>query len=325
MATTTRAWRWAWSVANELPSRARELEVTEQLRAAAAARLGMIAAASETVLERHDWVLPADTEIGVAWGADGLILRDPPDPGDATIQVPATNPRFLFIEPPSGAPRVRIQVEKGRGPAAFKAELPIELLALSGARYRVAFQQTQEREATRAGDSDEAAPAQPDPALAASSALQGAIESGLVGTPAGAQSGPISKFVPTVFVALGGSGKDVLMHLKKRFHDRFGTTDHGFARFLFIDSDVQSFVPQGHTEDAYADVLPSNDERVDCLITPVEFTRVFDALESGIDSVRMSWLKSELKGVGPAADARGKDPSPVRPACLLPALPRDPR
>ncbi len=50
---------------------------------------------------------------------------------------------------------------------------------------------------------------------------------------------------PHVFIALGGSGKDVVMRLRKRFFDRFHTKDPGHARFVFIDTDTQKFGSEG--------------------------------------------------------------------------------
>lgn len=61
----------------------------------------------------------------------------------------------------------------------------------------------------------------------------------------------IEKPIPTLLIGLGGSGKEVLMRLRKRFHDRYITKDPGYARFVFIDTDAQTFVPQEKQNEAF--------------------------------------------------------------------------
>ena len=72
----------------------------------------------------------------------------------------------------------------------------------------------------------------------------------------------LKKPVPTVFIALGGSGKDVVMRLRKRFSDHFHTRNPGYARFVFMDTDTQKFTPTDENSDAYAELTPDQDELV---------------------------------------------------------------
>ena len=85
----------------------------------------------------------------------------------------------------------------------------------------------------------------------------------------------LTKPVPTVFIALGGSGKDVIMRLRKRFFDRFHTKDPGYAQFVFIDTDTQKFVPKGEKSDSFAELQPNQNELVAVPITGAQFHQVF--------------------------------------------------
>lgn len=111
--------------------------------------------------------------------------------------------------------------------------------------------------------------------------------------------------IPTVFIGLGGSGKDVVMRLRKRFADRFNTKDPGYAGFVFIDTDVQKFVPTGEEADAYAELAPHSSELVKCPITPEQFQRTFGDLRARRDASHLAWLKPDMERYGPGAVAEG--------------------
>lgn len=111
--------------------------------------------------------------------------------------------------------------------------------------------------------------------------------------------------VPTVFIALGGSGKEVVMRLRKRFFDRFHTKDPGYARFVFIDTDTQDFVPKGESADAYAELAPQQTELVATPITAAQFHKVFADLNARVNCDHLAWLKPEMERVGPQAVEHG--------------------
>ncbi len=115
----------------------------------------------------------------------------------------------------------------------------------------------------------------------------------------------LTRRVPTVFVALGGSGKDVVMRLRKRFFDRFQTKDPGFARFVFIDTDTQSTTPLEEKDDSYAELAPNQDELVDVPINPAQFEKTFHDLNAKVNCEHLSWLKLEMERITPQAVAHG--------------------
>lgn len=85
----------------------------------------------------------------------------------------------------------------------------------------------------------------------------------------------LTKPVPTIFIALGGSGTEVVMRLRKRFFDRFQTKDPGYARFVFIDSDPQSFAPRRERSEPFGELQPNQNELAAVPITGAQFQRVF--------------------------------------------------
>lgn len=114
----------------------------------------------------------------------------------------------------------------------------------------------------------------------------------------------IPVFIPTVFVGLGGSGKSVLMRLRKQFHERFtawGPRFDRFARFVFVDTDRGEFAPRNQNNAVFADVLPHESELVECMIRRAEFQEIFDNLERQVDSEYLHWLKLSMRTVGAGA------------------------
>src|SRR5690349_21216096 len=107
----------------------------------------------------------------------------------------------------------------------------------------------------------------------------------------------LTRRVPTVFIALGGSGKDVVMRLRKRFHDRFQTKDPGFAQFIFIDTDTQATTPTGEKDDSFAELAPHQHEMVAVPITPAQFNKTFRDLNAKVNCDHLSWLKLELEKI----------------------------
>jgi hypothetical protein len=116
-----------------------------------------------------------------------------------------------------------------------------------------------------------------------------------------ADQGSVPTFIPTVFVGLGGSGKSVLMRLRKQFHDRYanwGSKFDRFARFVFVDTDQSEFVPKGDKNKMFADVLPDASEIVQSTIARDRFTEIFDDLERQRDSKHLHWLMPSMRSVG---------------------------
>ncbi len=126
----------------------------------------------------------------------------------------------------------------------------------------------------------------------------GAIQSQIFEGSGGTSGEEISKPVPSVLIGLGGSGKEVLMRLRKRFYDRYVTRDPEFVRFVFVDTDAQTFVPQNKQTDSFLAVYPDENEKVVCPITKDQYEQTFRKLADKVDSDHLDWLKLDLRTIG---------------------------
>ena len=105
----------------------------------------------------------------------------------------------------------------------------------------------------------------------------------------------LNHYVPTLFIGLGGTGKDVLMMLRKRFHDQFTGKKSDFVKYLMIDTDQRRWWPGGdESEEDYLPVKPGVGEHVDCPISEQQFNSTFDHLEH-VKSSEFNWLKPEMR------------------------------
>ena len=131
--------RWALSCIPELPEWVRKLEIARYLQAAAALRLGF--SSQDVDIEKLGgedvWLLPPATKVGVAWTGHSLIFHEPPDPGNAVIDVPATNPRIVFARSVEHQQRIPVTFHAGQQSTIPMPRLPAEIATLSGAYYRV--------------------------------------------------------------------------------------------------------------------------------------------------------------------------------------------
>jgi|SRR5271157_632556 len=79
-------------------------------------------------------------------------------------------------------------------------------------------------------------------------------------TPAPAGNNPIC---PTLFIGLGGTGKEVLLRMRRRFYERFRTTGLPCTRYLWIDTDIRDLGARGESlDEAFAAVSFTDTERV---------------------------------------------------------------
>ncbi|MCX6625124.1 MAG: hypothetical protein NTY38_29505, partial [Acidobacteria bacterium] len=62
------------------------------------------------------------------------------------------------------------------------------------------------------------------------------------------QVNPIA-YRPALFLGLGGTGKEVLLRLRRRFYERFRTVNVPFARFLWVDTDTRAVDARGEKLD----------------------------------------------------------------------------
>src|ERR1035437_7276495 len=55
---------------------------------------------------------------------------------------------------------------------------------------------------------------------------------------------------PTLYIGLGGTGKEVLLRLRRRFYERFRTGVLPCTRFLWMDTDTRDLDARGKAFDA---------------------------------------------------------------------------
>jgi hypothetical protein len=56
---------------------------------------------------------------------------------------------------------------------------------------------------------------------------------------------------PTLFIGLGGTGKEVLLRLRRKFYERFGEPSLPCAAFLCLDTDMRDVMAQGEMMDEF--------------------------------------------------------------------------
>jgi hypothetical protein len=116
----------------------------------------------------------------------------------------------------------------------------------------------------------------------------------------------LDHYVPTLFIGLGGTGKDVLMRLRKRFYDEYASQKREFVRHLIVDTDMERWWPGGDaSEEEYQPVRPKVGEHQSCQINEKQFYNVFDLLERQNDERFVSWLKPEMRNYGARAVIKG--------------------
>jgi hypothetical protein len=112
-------------------------------------------------------------------------------------------------------------------------------------------------------------------------------------------------YVPTLFIGLGGTGKDVLMRLRKRLYDKDGPQPRPYLRYLMLDTDKLNWCPANCSEQDYEPVRPAPGDMIDCQINEQQFYQVFDLLEKEHDQRFATWLKPSLRQLGHKTVANG--------------------
>lgn len=105
----------------------------------------------------------------------------------------------------------------------------------------------------------------------------------------------LDNFVPTLYIGLGGTGKDVLMRFRKRLYDKFGACREGFISFLAIDTDDQTDIPRGEQKaDFERVVFDRNDEFIKCTIDYSTFKTIVNRAKTRNDRRYVNWLHPEI-------------------------------
>ena len=115
---------------------------------------------------------------------------------------------------------------------------------------------------------------------------------------------PLDYYVPTVYIGLGGTGKEVLMRLRKRSYDKIGHRQRDFVRYLIIDTDARQWWPRNEREEDYAPVKPQESEIVECPISEGQFYTAFDLRDREGDP-RYQWLNPRMRHYKAPIDGAG--------------------
>lgn len=112
----------------------------------------------------------------------------------------------------------------------------------------------------------------------------------------------LTKAVPTVFIGVGGTGKQVLMRFRKRLFERHRKPRPDHSRFLLLDTDMQALVPRGERAEDYKDALldPAQGECVKCGISPGEYDMVLKDIRYKSDP-RWSWMHPKMSEYSPTS------------------------
>lgn len=106
---------------------------------------------------------------------------------------------------------------------------------------------------------------------------------------------PIDGIVPTLYIGLGGTGRNVLLRLRKRFRKHFNELSE-LSQFLLIDTDLRNPAPDGERWEDFESVFlrPEAGELVDCGIRPDEFQMAHEACEFRRDPRLRDWVDPVL-------------------------------
>jgi len=95
----------------------------------------------------------------------------------------------------------------------------------------------------------------------------------------------VRKMVPTIVIAVGGSGKKTATHLRRMFFEKYGSTSLPIVEFLYFDTDTGDLTG-GEFDQLYNF---STQDTVNATINKLEFDRIMDNLE-GLHPHINSWF-----------------------------------
>ena len=99
---------------------------------------------------------------------------------------------------------------------------------------------------------------------------------------------------PTLYIGLGGTGKEVLLRLRRRFYERFRVRSLPCTQFLWIDTDIRDCDARG--------------DNLDAAMLAVGF-----AMGNSLEALAGAWLIRRFVAERPTFSWRG---GPGRPGCL---------
>ena len=127
----------------------------------------------------------------------------------------------------------------------------------------------------------------------------------------GQQDLRIGAIRPTLFLGLGGTGKEVLLRLRRRFYERMGVTGLPCTSYLWLDTDTRDCLAFGEgVEETFSTVAFKPEETVPLLAGSVgaDLAQIFDSRDSwnmSTSGCHPRWGDSGAKSpTAPAVSAR---------------------
>lgn len=111
----------------------------------------------------------------------------------------------------------------------------------------------------------------------------------------------LDKFVPTVLVGLGGTGRDTLLRFRKNMFDEYPIWREGCLKYLVIDTDDQTDSISGGPPGVYDAVRIRRDqgEFVPTGIAPQEYREVLNNVKQRGDRRFKSWMHPDFEQLVP--------------------------
>lgn len=113
----------------------------------------------------------------------------------------------------------------------------------------------------------------------------------------------LNGIVPTLYIGLGGTGKEILMRFRRRMYEDYGEPHLPFARTLVFDTDMQknSDIPKGEEEANYEHVRLSKTkgEWISVEIQPDLYQQAKSDLKTRKDRRYTPWLHKEFFEIVP--------------------------
>lgn len=105
----------------------------------------------------------------------------------------------------------------------------------------------------------------------------------------------VEKFVPTLFIGLGGSGKEILQRFRKNLFEQYVNWREDFARFLLIDTDDQ---PTGSEYEQVA-FRRERGEFIGCGISQKDYNNAIQDFRKRFDRRFADWLHPDFESLVP--------------------------
>jgi hypothetical protein len=121
----------------------------------------------------------------------------------------------------------------------------------------------------------------------------------------GAAAANVRKVAPTILIGLGGTGKEVLLRLRRRFYERYNFFGFPTMAYLWVDTDTRNVNIDGQPLDHIMDSVQfRQDERVSAEIPGDAFIEYFRNQRSSPHI--FSWLDQKLSAQGQVLNGAGQ-------------------